>query len=117
MKRVEVEFVTPACAYVRKYLTGEMFTELGGRPPVWSSLARAWVTQPHVARDLLAVAESRGYDVGSVIGGLAPTANGHAERVRALNRLLLISRVAGSGSVVRQVLRGAVLRFYIQKGE
>jgi hypothetical protein len=48
-------------AFVSGYGSREMLTELRGRPPVWSSLTRAWVTQPRTAKDLIAVAESRGY--------------------------------------------------------
>ncbi len=61
-RRIEVEFVTPSAAYVRGYGTREMLTELRGRPPVWSSRGRAWSVQPVTARDLLAIAQSRGIE-------------------------------------------------------
>lgn len=62
MRRLEVEFVTPSCAYVRGYGSRELLTELRGRPPVWSSLGRAWSVQPTFARDLLAIAQARGLE-------------------------------------------------------
>jgi hypothetical protein len=41
-----------------------MLTELTGRPPVWATVSRGWVVQPHRARDLVAILEHRGgYDV------------------------------------------------------
>lgn len=61
MKRLEVQLVSPSCAYVSGYGARELITELKGRPPVWSSLGRAWVVQPCTARDVIAVAESRRY--------------------------------------------------------
>jgi hypothetical protein len=59
-----ISFETPSCALVRGYGSRELLTELrGGRPPVWATRSRAWVTQPATARDLIAVAETRGYDI------------------------------------------------------
>lgn len=63
MRRLEVEFVNASCAYVRGYGTRDLITELRGRPPVWATLSRAWVCQPTTARDVIAIAESRGYEV------------------------------------------------------
>ena len=63
MKRAEIQFATPSCAYVRGYGTRERLTEMRGRPPVWSTLERAWVCQPSTARDLIAILEMRGYEV------------------------------------------------------
>jgi hypothetical protein len=42
----------------------EALKALTGRTPVWATLDRGWVTQPHNARDLVAVLEHRGgFDV------------------------------------------------------
>jgi hypothetical protein len=62
-RRLEVEFLTPSCAHVRGYGSRDLLTELRGRAPVRGTLAKAWVTQPHVARDLLAICQARGIDV------------------------------------------------------
>lgn len=62
-RRLTVTFVNASCAFVTGYGSRELLTELRGRPPVWSSLSRGWVAMPRTARDLVAVAESRGYDV------------------------------------------------------
>jgi len=62
-RSIEVEFVNTSCTYVRGGGSRELLTELRGRPPVWGTRARAWVTSPHTARDVIAVAESRGYEV------------------------------------------------------
>lgn len=62
-RTLEVVFVTPACAYVKGYGSRELLTEMRGRPPMWGSTYRAWHCQPQTARDLIAVAEDRGYVV------------------------------------------------------
>jgi hypothetical protein len=51
------------CAYVSGHGSRDLITELRGRPPIWSSLARAWCTTDRTARDLIAVAELRGFEV------------------------------------------------------
>lgn len=48
------------CAYVSGYGSRELITDLRGRPPVWSSIVRAWHVTERTARDLVAVAEARG---------------------------------------------------------
>lgn len=59
-----ITFETPSCALVSGYGSRELLTELrNGRPPVWATRARAWVTQPATAKDIIAMAEMRGYDV------------------------------------------------------
>ena len=63
VRRLEVEFFNASCAYVRGHGSRELITERTGRAPVWATRSRAWVCQPPMARDLIAVAESRGYDV------------------------------------------------------
>ncbi|MCP3422734.1 hypothetical protein [Nocardioides pinisoli] len=40
-----------------------LYLELRGRPPVFNTRSRRWVAQQHTARDLIALAESRGYAV------------------------------------------------------
>ena len=45
------------------YGSREMYVSLRGRPPVFNTRSRRWVTVPDRARDLVALAESRGYDV------------------------------------------------------
>lgn len=63
MKRLEVRFVNGSCAYISGYGSRELITEIRKRPPCWSSLGRAWVTTPRTARDIIAVAEARHYEV------------------------------------------------------
>ena len=60
---LQAAFVAPSCAYVRGWGSRELLTEVRGREPVWGARVRAWVTQPHTARDLIAVAEERGFRV------------------------------------------------------
>lgn len=62
-RHLTVTLVTPSCAYVTGHGSRDLLTELRGRPPVYATRARAWVTTPTVARDLVAIAEHRGYDV------------------------------------------------------
>ena len=63
MKRIEVEFFNASCAYVRGHGSRDLITERTGRPPVWATLSQAWVCQSRTARDVIAIAERRGYDV------------------------------------------------------
>ena len=62
-RTLTLAFVTSSCAYVRGYGARDLITELRRRPPVWATRARAWVVQPHTAKDLIALAEQRGYDI------------------------------------------------------
>jgi hypothetical protein len=62
-RTLTISFETPSCALVRGYGSRELLTELRGKPPVWATRSRAWVTQPSTAKDLIAVAEMRGYDI------------------------------------------------------
>lgn len=41
----------------------EMYVDLFHRPPVYNTRTRCWVTVPKKARDLVALAEARRYDV------------------------------------------------------
>ena len=47
------------------YGSREMYVSLSvrGRPPVYNTRTRRWVTVPDRAKDLVALAETRGYDV------------------------------------------------------
>ena len=69
-RRIEVTFDSKHCAFVKGYGSRDLLMEMRGRPPIWSTLTRAWVTTEKTARDLIAVAESRGYEV--VLGGKDP---------------------------------------------
>lgn len=60
---LSVVFVNRVCALVRGHGSRALITELRGHPPVWATLSRAWVVLPKTARDLIAVAESRGYGI------------------------------------------------------
>lgn len=62
-RQIVVTFETPACAYVRGHGSRELIKELRGRPPVWAALSRAWSVQPGTARDLVSLAETRGFNV------------------------------------------------------
>lgn len=62
---------TKMCAYVRGYGSRELLTSLRGRPPVYATKHRAWVTTEATARDLVALAELRDFDV-TVTGGGRP---------------------------------------------
>lgn len=53
----------PSCAYVRGHGAFELLREIRGRSPVYGIRARAWAVQPQTARDVIAVAESRGWRV------------------------------------------------------
>jgi hypothetical protein len=59
-RHVEIRFASPSCALVSGTRVRELLTNLTGRPPVWSTISRGWVTQPHHARDLVAILEHRG---------------------------------------------------------
>ena len=63
MKRLEVVIESNLCAFVKGYGSRELLTDLRGRPPIWSSVSRAWVTTAEVAANAVAVAESRGWQV------------------------------------------------------
>ncbi|MEP9380825.1 hypothetical protein [Nocardioides sp. KR10-350] len=58
-----VAFVNASCAFLKGHGSRELLTDLRGRPPVWASLTRAWGCQPSTARDAVAVAQSRGWNV------------------------------------------------------
>lgn len=63
-RRLTVTFTDSRhCAYVHGHGSRELLTEMRGRSPLWSSLTRAWATTERTARDLIAVAEARGFEV------------------------------------------------------
>ena len=68
-RRLEVEFTSPSCALVRGYGSRELIVDMVGRAPVWATLSRGWVVQPSKVRDLIAAAESRGYEVTTIGSG------------------------------------------------
>ncbi|GAB3253201.1 hypothetical protein GCM10027425_12300 [Alteromonas gracilis] len=65
MKRriIHVRIESSVCAFVRGHGSRELLTDLRGRPPVWSVTEKSWCVQERTARDVIALAESRGYDV------------------------------------------------------
>lgn len=75
-RTLTVVMVNQNCAYVSGYGSRELITDLRGRPPVWSSIGRAWVTTPRTARDIIAIAESRGWDVVVTEDDPLPAATG-----------------------------------------
>ena len=56
-------------AVVTGWGSRELLVEMRGRQPTWSSRPRGWAVQPHTARDLVALAEIRGFDVAWQEGG------------------------------------------------
>ncbi len=60
---LQVEFVNDSCTLIRGPQSRELIMEITRKAPVWAVRDRAWVAQPHTARDVVAVAEMRGYDV------------------------------------------------------
>lgn len=55
------------CAQVSGFNARGLLLEVGGRP-MWSAVSSAWMVQPSTAKDAVALAESKGYDV-VVTGG------------------------------------------------
>lgn len=62
-RRLEVTEVSPSCTYLRGPGVREAVIEVAGRPPVFAVRARAWVCQPSTSADVVALCESRGYEV------------------------------------------------------
>lgn len=48
---------------VRGYGSRELLFDLTGRAPVWSNIRRGWSVQEKTARDVIAAADARGFDV------------------------------------------------------
>lgn len=59
---LEVEFCGPG-SLVRGYRSRELIEEIVGRPPVWIPRLRGWSCQERTARNVVALAESKHYDV------------------------------------------------------
>lgn len=71
MRRRKI-FVTPVndnLSVVAGWGSKDLIVELRGRVPAWSSRPRGWAVQPHTARDLVALAEIRGFDVAWLDAG------------------------------------------------
>lgn len=64
MKRVTVTTVNNNLTVISGYESRELVTLVrGGRHPMWSRRPRGWVVQSQTARDVIALAEERGFDV------------------------------------------------------
>lgn len=63
MRRLEVEYVNASCALLRGYGSRDLVVEIRRKAPVWATRDRAWVVQPSTARDVIALAERRGYEI------------------------------------------------------
>ena len=59
---IEVELAGMG-SLVRGHGSRELIIDVTGRAPMWSSVSRGWSLQETTARDVVAAAESRGYDV------------------------------------------------------
>jgi hypothetical protein len=62
-RRLTIKVENKHCALVNGYGSRDMLTELLGKPPLWSTISRSWVTTERTAKDLVAVAERRGFDI------------------------------------------------------
>jgi hypothetical protein len=69
MRRLTVTTVNAHMVVVGGYGARDLLCELRGRPPMWSSRPRGWVTQPHHIPDMQALAENRGFEVVHTDGG------------------------------------------------
>lgn len=66
---LEVELA--GCAsLIRGYGSRDLVEQITGHPPLWVRSQRGWSVQEHTARDVVGLAESRGYDI--VITGKQP---------------------------------------------
>lgn len=64
MRRLTVQPVNRSLTYLSGHGSRELITEVcRGRPPMWSSIGRAWCVQPHTAADVVALAEVRRFEV------------------------------------------------------
>lgn len=63
MRRLEIEAINANCVEFTGYGARELHTESAGRPPVWNTRTRRWVTSPRRVPNLVALAELRGWDV------------------------------------------------------
>lgn len=63
MKRLEFVHINRNCVEFAGYGARELHAEATGRPPVYNSRTRRWVTSPRRIPNLVALAESRGWEV------------------------------------------------------
>jgi hypothetical protein len=82
---LEVEIESRHCARLRGRGARALVVELKGRPPVWSSIARAFTVSEVTARDVIALAELHGYDV--VVNGPRGVGLRSAERAETVQRV------------------------------
>lgn len=69
-KRLTVTIGTPGCwAEVSGFRARELLVECGLASPVWVSRSRVWSTSARRARDVIALADIRGYEVTVNEGG------------------------------------------------
>lgn len=60
---LRVQFGDHTWAAVSGHGSRALLVELRGKPPMWSSTARAWLVQARTGRDVVAMAEARGWAV------------------------------------------------------
>lgn len=64
MSRRVLEVELAGCgSLVRGYGSRDMVETITGNAPLWIRSARGWSVQEHTARDVVGLAESRGYDI------------------------------------------------------
>ncbi len=71
-RHLEIRFKSRNHALVTGWGSRQMLAELrNGRAPLYSTIHRAWSTTPETARELIALAEHRGYSI-VVSGAVEP---------------------------------------------
>lgn len=83
---IAFQFANRNCCYVRGYHARDLIESHTGRAPLWSSIARAWVSTPWTAADLIGLAESRGWLVEITEHDPMPAALADVKAVRAEQR-------------------------------
>lgn len=74
MSRPHLSIELAGCgSLVRGYGSRDLVEEVSGRPPVWMSRLRGWSIQEWTARKVVALAETRGYDI-TIIEARSPAA-------------------------------------------
>jgi hypothetical protein len=63
MRRLELVKINDNCVEFTGYGARELHTQSAGRPPVWNTRTRRWVTSPRRVPNLVALAELRGWEV------------------------------------------------------
>lgn len=64
---LEIRFESRNHALVTGYGSRDLLSRLRNRPPLWSTIHRAWTTTPETARELMILAEHEGWSM--VISG------------------------------------------------